>query len=400
VSLPTDPDRPKGADTVRISVHAGGGVYDVLIGRALSHLGEEMARLGLLREGGRIFIGHDDALPASTIEAVAGPLAKAGARITTAGISASERGKTIRGIEPFLAQLAHSRHERGEPVIALGGGIIGDLVGFAAAIYRRGVPVIQVPTTLLAMVDASIGGKTAVNLEVDGNLMKNLVGAFHQPRLVIADTALLASLPSRQMRCGLAECIKHGMIGAEFGEAALLEWIEQNAESILARHPGALSELVARNVAIKAAVVAQDEREDADKGGRALLNLGHTFGHAVETVESALPEGESTPGIQHGEAVALGLVAATHCAEAAGLCDTSLRWTQRITSIVQRCGLPIRAVGLPPADEIFARMTHDKKVRGGILRLVLPVAPGRAELIADPPREAVIAGIRSISARS
>jgi 3-dehydroquinate synthetase len=399
VNLPPDRDAA-GERAVRIPVAASGHRYDVIIGEVLPEVGRVLAAAGLLRTGSRIFIGHDEALPESGVTLAVRSLTDAGAKVSTLGIPATESSKTLEGAEPILVHLARSRHERGEPVIALGGGIVGDVVGFAAAIYRRGVPVVQIPTTLLAMVDASIGGKTAVNLAVDGALMKNLVGAFHQPSLVIADITLLASLPERQLRCGLAECIKHGMIGAEFGEANLLDWIDQNAASILGRDPAVLTELVARNVALKAAVVALDEREEASDGGRALLNLGHTFGHAIETVESAAPENAPEPGIHHGEAVALGLIAAAHAAQDAGLCDPSHRWSERISSVVRRCGLPARARGLPPPEDILDRMAHDKKVKGGVLRLVLPIGPGRAAFIPDPPRAAVVAAIRAISAAS
>jgi 3-dehydroquinate synthetase len=402
-TAPGQAQTPTPIPHARVPVRTGGHAYDVVIGRVLASLPDLLLERGLIRprsDGQRLFIGHDAGLPAVIVYELVRILSGRGLRITLAPVLAEETRKTIGGIEPLLAAIARSRHERTEPIIALGGGIVGDVVGFAAAIYRRGVPVIQIPTTLLAMVDASIGGKTAVNLDVDGRLMKNLIGAFHQPSLVISDVSLLSHLPARQLQSGLAECIKHGMIGAEFGEPDLLEWLEKNAAGLLARDPEVLTQLIARNVALKAAVIAQDEREEAADGGRALLNLGHTFGHAIETIPEARPEGAAEPGLHHGEAVGLGLIAAAHCACDAGLIGRDHDWPRRITAIVRTCLLPVRASHLPPPEEILARMAHDKKVKGGALRLVLPTDPSRCGLFVDPPVAAITAAIRAISAPS
>lgn len=382
---------------IRIDIPPHG--YEVIIGtNLLARLGELLNQAGVGYGAGRAFIVHDEALPAAMIELARQSLHASGLQVTSAAVQADETHKTMDGVHRLLVQIARTRHERDEPLIALGGGIVGDVAGFAAAIYRRGIPVVQCPTTLLAMVDAAVGGKTAVNLEVDSRVMKNLVGSFHQPALVLADVLSLQSLSDRQMRCGLAECIKHGMIGAEFGEPGLLDWIERSAPAILAKEPALLVELVARNVAIKAAVVADDEREERNDGGRALLNLGHTFGHAYETIEGATPETSSSPGVHHGEAVALGLISAAACAEAAGICPRELHLRNRITQVVRACRLPVTIAGLPPTDEILARMAHDKKVKRGSLRLVLPTAFGACGFFENPKASAVVAGIDAIRA--
>ncbi len=288
--------------------------------------------------------------------------------------------------------------ERGEPLIALGGGVTGDVGGFAAAIYRRGIPWVNCPTTLLAMVDASVGGKTGINIALGdrpGDLKKNMAGAFHQPILVVADVETLSTLPDRELRCGLAECVKHGLIAADFGDPGLLGWTEANVPRFLARDAEALTELIARNVTIKAAVVGGDEREEAEEGGRALLNLGHTFGHAIETLPGLSPDSDpSHAPLKHGEAVALGLVAACRTAEGLGLCPA--RFGDRIRAILTRAGLPTAVAGLP--DDLLPLLAHDKKVRAGKLRLVLPVSEGRCRVVEGPQEAAVRAGLTAIRA--
>lgn len=312
---------------------------------------------------------------------------------------AHEEHKNTGSVTALLHCIAQGKHERAEPVISLGGGITGDVAGFVAAIYRRGIPWVNCPTTLLAMVDASVGGKTGVNLDLGDpehpDLKKNMVGAFHQPILVVADVDTLSTLPDRELRCGLAECVKHGMIAAEFGEPGLLDWTEASLERFLGRDAEALTELIARNVAVKAAVVRGDEREEADEGGRALLNLGHTFGHAIEPLPKLSPDGDpANAPLKHGEAVALGLVAACRTAAAMGLCPGSLG--DRVCAIFKRAGLPVAVAGLPEEERLLALMAHDKKVRAGKLRLVLPVASGLAKVVQDPPVPAVRAGLTAI----
>lgn len=354
----------------------------------------------------QVFITSDAGLPPSVLERAHRSLTAEGFATAHAAIVPSEKSKSLSTLEQVLAALARARHERAQPIVALGGGIVGDLAGFAAAVYRRAVPVFQVPTTLLSMVDAAIGGKTGVNLDSSSpgepeNLKKNFIGAFHQPSGVIIDVGLLASLPDRTFRCGLAECVKHGMIAADWGDPGLLDWTESNLDAILSRRPATLAELVSRNVAIKARVVASDEREELSEGGRALLNLGHTFGHAIETLPSLSPdENPANAPLQHGEAVALGLVAACHASEdlSPGPAGTALR--SRIVSIVSRIGLPTNVRNLPPTEDVLALMFHDKKVSSGRLRLVLPAGPARAAVLDDPPRETVARAIDALRAET
>jgi 3-dehydroquinate synthase len=244
------------------------------------------------------------------------------------------------------------------------------------------------------MVDASVGGKTGVNLRAGDMLHKNFVGAFHQPRLVVASVDTLASLDDRQFRAGLAECIKHTMVGGDI-DPELGRWTADHLDRVLARDEGALIELIARNVAVKAAIVAGDERETAETGGRALLNLGHTFAHAIETIDTLSPDGVASHApLLHGEAVALGLVAASATASAMGRVDPG--FVVAAEALIGRAGLPTRVAGLPPTDTLLARMAHDKKAIGGVQRLVLPAAPGRAGTVRTPPRDAVSRGIERI----
>jgi len=340
-------------------------------------------------------VAFDNGLPERVVERALDSLEVAGFDVTRYGYAPSEERKSLAEYERLLGAIAGSRHERNDPVIALGGGILGDLAGFAAATYRRGVPIVQCPTTLLSMVDASVGGKTGVNLAAAGGLKKNLVGAFHQPRLVLADIEALSSLPDRAFRAGLAECVKHGMIAGDWADPGLLDWTAASLGAILNRDASALVTLVYRNVTLKAAVVGRDEREEAVWDlGRAVLNLGHTFAHAIETLPGVVPVGQNPP-IQHGEAVALGLLAASRCAAHMGLCGPEVERQTR--DILDRAALPTVA-GLPPVRDIAAAMAHDKKSTGGHLRVVLPTGPGRVRVVADPPEAAIASGLGAIRA--
>lgn len=256
----------------------------------------------------------------------------------------------------FDALLTH-HCERKTMLIALGGGVIGDMTGFAAACYQRGAPFIQIPTTLLAQVDSSVGGKTAIN-HPQG---KNMIGAFYQPRAVIADLSLLASLPDRELSAGLAEVIKYGLLG----DAAFLAWLEDNVEHLRARNPGALQYAVRRSCEMKAEIVGQDEKE---QGVRALLNLGHTFGHAIEA-------GLGFGTWLHGEAVGAGMVLAAACSQALGWIDA--QDVERVSDLVGRAGLPVQAPDLG-LDAWLEHMSHDKKVSRGKIRFVLLQQLGRA----------------------
>ena len=279
-----------------------------------------------------------------------------------------ESHKTLANMARVLDVLVANRFARDCCVLALGGGVVGDLAGFAAACYQRGVAFVQVPTTLLAQVDSAVGGKTGVN-HVGG---KNLIGAFHQPELVVCDTATLATLPARELCAGLAEVIKYGLIC----DASLLGWLEGHLAQLLDKRPEALAHVVLRSCQIKAAIVGRDERE---QGERALLNLGHTFGHAVESVTSYKEW-------LHGEAVGAGLAMAATMSRECGL--LSAVDAERVRRLVELAGLPTQVPSVSPA-QMLAHMRIDKKVLGGRLRLVLLRRLGAAFITADYPPEAL-----------
>jgi len=262
----------------------------------------------------------------------------------------------------FDALLGHGA-DRKTVLFALGGGVVGDMTGFAAASYMRGVPFVQVPTTLLAQVDSSVGGKTAINHP----LGKNMIGAFYQPRLVVCDLATLQTLPTRELSAGLAEIIKYGPIA----DMAFFDWIEANIDALVARDPAALAHAVRRSCEIKAEVVGQDERES---GLRAILNFGHTFGHAIE---SGLGYGEWL----HGEAVGCGMVMAAHLSQRLGGIDAA--FVQRLTRLVQRAGLPVAGPDLG-AERYLELMRIDKKSEAGEIRFVVIDTPGAAVMRAAP----------------
>ncbi len=382
-----------------VPIRTRGGAYDTVIGRGVLNSLGPLVRSWLRHPAARVFLAFDAALSARLVGGVRDSLASAGFAVSSHPLKGDEAHKTLGVVGGVLELLAEGRQERWEPVVTLGGGVVGDLAGFAAAIYRRGVPLVQCPTTLLAMVDASVGGKTGVNLNLareqgGPRLLKNMVGAFHHPVGVVADVSALGTLGERDFRCGLGECVKHAMLGADLGDPPLLDWTEAQGERILAREDAALVELIARNVRVKANVVEADEREEAGAGGRALLNLGHTFGHAIETMPGLSPEGE--PGrapLRHGEAVALGLVAACRAAVATGLCDAGLE--ARVRHLLTRFGLPCKVHGLPEAAAVVAAMSHDKKVSGGRLRLVLPVAAGRCRVVEGTAAAVGIGALRA-----
>jgi 3-dehydroquinate synthetase len=407
------PNVPAHRVTVRPGRYAGEGLppaegapYQALVGAGL------LSELGpLVREvtrpaARRAMIVRDRGVPEELGLAARASLQASGLVVSVVELSPTEADKSLASVERVLVALGTSRHERWDPIIALGGGVVGDLAGFAAAIYRRGVPVVQCPTTLLSMVDASVGGKTGANLAVGSSLKKNLIGAFHQPALVVADVQTLGSLPDRTLRAGLAECLKHGLLGPTLGAPGLEAFTVAAIPGVIARSAEALADLVARNVALKASVVQGDEREEApnQRGGRALLNLGHTFGHAVETLPGLRwtgADGGVRDNLEHGEAVALGLVAAYACAARLGWVPEAR--ADEVAARVTSAGLPDRASGLPSWGVVAGLMGDDKKVAGGVLRLVLPRREGPSERIgvvdAGPGMmEAVRAGLVRIGA--
>ncbi|HWH39067.1 MAG TPA: 3-dehydroquinate synthase [Usitatibacter sp.] len=301
-------------------------------------------------------------------ERLEGTLAAAGATTQRIVLADGEAFKTWQSLERIYAALLEARADRRTVLVALGGGVVGDIAGFAAATYQRGIAYLQVPTTLLAQVDSSVGGKTAINHP----LGKNMIGAFHQPRAVIADTGTLATLPSREFAAGLAEVVKYGAIH----DAAFLEWIESHAERLVGREPASLAHAIERSCAVKAQIVGQDERES---GVRALLNFGHTFGHAIE---SAAGYGAWL----HGEAVAAGMVLAARLSASLGRITKAE--ADRLTRLIERLGLPVVSPRFP-LDTWLEFMGRDKKNEDGRITLVLLEALGRAAIVRDAPEPAL-----------
>jgi 3-dehydroquinate synthase len=333
--------------------------YDVVVGRGL--LTQAGARIAPLARG-RTVIVTDETVAGIHAEALTTSLTAAGVKSEIVAVPAGEGSKSFAELERVLDRLLEIGLDRKDVVIALGGGVVGDLAGLAAALFMRGIDFVQIPTTLLAQVDSSVGGKTAI----DTPRGKNLVGAFHQPRLVLADIDVLATLPPRQVKSGWAEVLKHGLIC----DAAFFDWLAGEGAVGATGDPAALERAVIRSVEIKSAVVGEDEKE---AGRRALLNLGHTFGHAVET-EVGFDEG----ALAHGEAVALGCCMAFRYSAREGLCSAAD--VERIETVVAAAGLPTRLAqaGSFAADRLLALMAGDKKAEGGALTLILARGIGQA----------------------
>ena len=300
--------------------------------------------------------------------------ARPDAKLALHVFDAGEGEKTLGNFTAALDALAALGATRDACVYALGGGVVGDLAGFAAACWMRGIDVVQLPTTLLAMVDSSVGGKTAVDIAQG----KNLVGAFHPPRAVVADIAALRTLPPRELRAGFAEVIKYGAIV----DAPFLDWLDADADGLLAGDDAVLAEAIARSCAHKAAIV---ERDPFERGERALLNFGHTFGHAIETEQGY-------GGLNHGEAVAVGMVLAARLSTLLGLADAADG--ERLRALLARFGLPTT---LPPDLDpaaLVARMRLDKKAQGSGLRFVLWNGAGKARVVADVAEARVLDALR------
>jgi len=345
--------------------------YDILVGEGL--LARAGALLAPVLPARKVVIVTDSHVAPLHLPALRAGLAEAGfAVLGEIAVPPGEASKDFARLQSVLEQMLGAGADRRTTVIALGGGVVGDLAGFAAAVALRGLPFVQVPTSLLAQVDSSVGGKTGVNLA----LGKNLVGAFHQPRMVLADTGTLGTLPPRELRAGYAEVAKHGLLSGE----ALWEWCEAHGAGLVAGDQAALAHAVLESCRLKAAVVVADEREESPEGGRALLNLGHTFGHALEA--------ECGYGgmLLHGEAVAVGLGLAVALSARLGHCSQEL--PGRVIAHLQACGLPARlrdlARGFSTAA-LLGRMRQDKKARDGALRFVLLRGPGEAFTSADVP---------------
>ena len=349
-----------------VEVSLGERSYPILIGEGLleqseplvSHLASNSVAVLTNTTIGALYL-HD----------VVAALRLHGAQVVPIVLPDGEEHKNWQALNTVFDHMLEARCERSTTLVALGGGVVGDIGGFAAATYQRGIAFIQVPTTLLAQVDSSVGGKTAINHP----LGKNMIGAFYQPRLVMADTATLDTLPDRELSAGLAEVIKYGLIR----DPAFLDWLEANIQRLLERDREALAYAIIRSCEHKAEVVAADERESS--GDRALLNLGHTFGHAIE---SGLGYGTWL----HGEAVAAGTVLAAELSRRMGL--LSAQDVERVKALFIRARLPVRAPALG-VDRYLTFMGHDKKVESGRLRLILLKSLGDAIFTADFPHDAL-----------
>jgi shikimate kinase / 3-dehydroquinate synthase len=308
---------------------------------------------------------------------LAADLKNAGIDVVPIVLPDGESHKDWTALNAIFDALLEHKCDRKTTLIALGGGVIGDIAGFAAATYQRGVPFVQIPTTLLAQVDSSVGGKTAINHPRG----KNMIGAFYQPLAVLADTNTLSTLPAREYQSGLAEVIKYGLIL----DATFFEWLEQNMDALMRRDARALAYAIKRSCEIKAAVVAGDERETSKDGGRALLNLGHTFGHAIET---ALGYGAWL----HGEAVACGMVLALEYSRERGL--VAAADVARARALLERARLPVAMPDIAP-DVMLEHMARDKKNEGGIIKLILAKRIGEAYVESG----ASVASLREFLAR-
>lgn len=355
-----------------IRVGLGQRSYDVIVGGGLVATAGTHIRPLLKR--GRSFIVTDENVAALHLQSLQSALAADGIAAEALIRPAGEKTKSFENLERVCRALLTARIERGDLVIALGGGVIGDLVGLAAGLVRRGTGFVQIPTTLLAQVDSSVGGKTAINAP-EG---KNLIGLFHQPRLVLADIGVLETLPAREMRAGYAEVVKYGLIG----DAAFFDWLDTAGSKLLSGDTAALTRAVATSIRAKAGVV---ERDETETGERALLNLGHTFGHALEAATGF------SDRLLHGEGVAIGMKLAFDLSAALGYCDGQV--PGRVANHLARMGLPHRLADIPgerPATaELLHHMAQDKKVEAGKLTFILARAIGEAFIAKDVDAETV-----------
>jgi len=344
--------------------------YKIRIGSGtLAALGDACRKLDL---GAKAAVVTNPTVAALYLAPVTRSLEKAGFQVSTFEVPDGERHKHLRWIARLYDHLVSERFDRSCFLVALGGGVVGDMAGFAAATYLRGVPFVQVPTTVVAQVDSSVGGKTGVN-HPSG---KNLIGAFHQPAQVHVDLSVLATLPRRELLGGIAEVVKYGVIA----DADFFAYLERHVDKVLALDPKALSRVVGRCCEIKAEVVAEDEREVS--GRRAILNYGHTVGHALEAVTRYRR-------YKHGEAVAIGMAAAARMAVALGTLKPDA--AAAVEGLLTRFGLPTALPRRVPREDLLAAMGLDKKVKAGHIRMVLPDRIGRVGLVSLPPRE--VAGL-------
>jgi 3-dehydroquinate synthase len=352
----------------RLRVELGDRGYDILVGaRLVERAGREM--LPLMRRRHAIVVS-DEIVAGHYLASLRDSLSEAGIAHHAVLLPPGEETKDLAHFGKLAEDILAIGIERGSMLVALGGGVVGDVAGFAAATLLRGIDFVQIPTTLLAQVDSSVGGKTGINTRTG----KNLIGAFYQPRLVLADTSVLSTLPHRELLAGYAEIVKYGLIR----DAEFFAWLEADGHQVCALAPEPLRRAVMTSCAMKAEIVAGDEREEGD---RALLNFGHTFGHALEA------ETGFGSHLLHGEAVALGMVLATDFAAKLGL--VAAEDALRVRRHLEACGLPTRLAGIGltgiPADRLLDHMSKDKKVRDGRITLILPRRIGDAFVMKDAP---------------
>ena len=362
-----------GLDNVRVEL--GDRAYDVRIGTGLiDRAGEYL--LPLLRRR-QVAVVTDETVAGLHLDRLRAGLSASGISVTALALKPGEATKGWPDLARTVDWLLGQKVERGDLVVALGGGVIGDLAGFAAAILRRGVRFVQIPTTLLAQVDSSVGGKTGIN----SSHGKNLIGAFHQPALVLADISVLQTLPRRDFLSGYGEVVKYGLLG----DAGFFDWLERNGPALASGDDGLRHHAVARSVAMKAAIVARDETEQGD---RALLNLGHTFCHALEAATGF------SNRLLHGEGVAIGCALAFEVSQRMGLCpqETPSRVRAHLAAMGMKATLADIAGDLPDADGLLALMAQDKKVQDGKLRFILARGIGQA-FVADGVDLALVRGL-------
>lgn len=356
-----------------LMVNLGERSYPIHIGSGL--LGRPDSYAGIISNRQVMIVTNETVAPLYLEHLKA---ALTGYQVDTTILEDGEAFKTLKSFDLVMDHLITQRHSRGTTLLALGGGVIGDITGFAAACYQRGVNFVQVPTTLLAMVDSSVGGKTGVNHRMG----KNMIGAFYQPKAVIIDIDTLHTLPSRELAAGLAEVIKYGLIR----DAGFLSWIESHLDNVVALEPEALQTVIDASCQCKADIVAADETE---QGVRAILNLGHTFGHAIEAF----------CGYRdwlHGEAIAVGMVMAADMSARLGWIEFS--HVERLNLLLSRADLPVRPPVTMRPEDFMSYMSIDKKVVDGAIRLVLLKSPGQAVVTASYPVDVLQATLRSFTA--
>ncbi len=378
-----------------ISVQSAHGNYDIQVGDALlQSVGAVIAQK--IPKARVAVLVVDQAIELTWAREVAASLQAAGLRVVTHVVHASEDNKSIAQVEKVWRLLLAERVQRSDVLCAMGGGIVGDMAAFAASTYMRGIATVMIPTTLLAMVDAAIGGKTAVNLPMSSdplgaghsknlstnlstNLAKNMAGTICAPAWVASDVRTLTTLSTREFRCGLAECVKHALLV----DASMLAWLETHREGLRAMDPARLVELVHRSASVKAAIVSRDERE---QGERAHLNLGHTFAHAIESLLH--------DQVHHGEAVSIGLVAMAAASQAAGWWPDADKFqlSKRLTDL----GLPVRMPAKVDREQLKNAMKLDKKGQSGAVRLVLLKGLGRPGVLDAASEQVINAGLDAI----